>query len=75
MESNDAVSLDGLSGRAVGEGRIGVEAGHGRIFPWAMNRLPASNDPALTGGVTAGNPTAVNEFVGVDALIETGQAL
>ena len=75
VKSNDAVGFDSFAGGAIGEGRISMEAGDGWVFPRAMDRFPTSDDPALAVGVAAGHPTAIDDFVDVDALVEAGQAL
>ena len=75
VKRNDAFGLDGFAGKAIRERGVGVEAGDRRVFPRAMDRYPTSDDPALAVGVAAGHPTAVDDFVVVDALVEAGQAL
>ena len=75
VKRNDAFGLDGFAGKAIWERGVGVEAGDRRVFPGSMKRLPAGDDPALPVGVAAGHPTAIDDLVGVDALVEAGQAL
>ena len=75
VKRNDAFGLDGFAGKAIRERGVGVEAGDRRVFPGSMKRLPAGDDPPLTAGVVAGDPTAVDNFIGMDALVEAGQAL
>ena len=75
VKCNDAVGFDSFSGGAIGEGRVGVEAGDGWVFPGSMERFPAGDDPSLAVAITAGYPVAVYYFVGMDALIKASQAL
>ena len=77
VKRNDAFGLDGFAGKAIWERGVGVEAGDRRVFPGSMKRLPAGDDPALAVAVAvaAGHPTAIDDLVGVDALVEAGQAL
>ena len=47
FEPEAALGTDGLAGRAIGEARVGMDAGDGRVGPDAVAIWPGGFDPAV----------------------------
>ena len=62
-----------MAGIAVGELRIAVEAGAGRISPGADARLPGGDDPLVAGWVLARDIGLLDDFVDCRLLLKTAE--
>src|SRR6266516_7133501 len=70
VERQPAAQALGFARRAVRELRVGMEAGHRRVRPGPMARVPGSDDPASAVGGTACGIRVGKNFVVVRLLLE-----
>src|SRR5438128_3543335 len=63
VKRQPAAQAPGFTRRAVRELRVGMEAGHRRIGPRSMARVPGSDDPAPAVGGTARDVGAGKDFI------------
>src|SRR5262249_48897616 len=75
VEGEAAVQEASFAGGAVGELRVGVEAGDGGVGPGAVGGLPGRDYPAVAGLVVAGGVRSGEDLVVVRRGSEAGGAL